>query len=212
MQRRTFVASAIGTCLYASSGCGTLLHPERRGQPHSHQIDWKVAALDGLGLILFFVPGVVAFAVDFYTGAIYLPDGPTFVPATPSGPPGGPAYPPPGYGAAPPGYGPPGYGPPAYGPPANGPPANGPPGYGPSIGTGAANLRRVVVPREQLEPQRIEAVVAEHTGRPVQLADSATRVSPLARLERFTDQCRRHQTDREFGLGFKTWRTGWRNA
>jgi hypothetical protein len=29
--------------------------------------------LDGLGLLLFFVPGVIAFAVDFGTGAIYLP-------------------------------------------------------------------------------------------------------------------------------------------
>jgi hypothetical protein len=43
--------------------------------PRSNDIDWKVAALNGLGLILFFVPGVVAFAVDFYTGAIYLPAG-----------------------------------------------------------------------------------------------------------------------------------------
>ena len=49
------------------------MHPERRGQPHSNQIDWRVAALGGFGLILFFVPGIVAFAVDFYTGAIYLP-------------------------------------------------------------------------------------------------------------------------------------------
>jgi hypothetical protein len=53
-------------------GCGTVLHPERRGQP-AGRIDWKIAALDGLGLLLFFVPGVIAFAVDFTTGAIYLP-------------------------------------------------------------------------------------------------------------------------------------------
>ena len=56
-----------------TGGCGILLYPERRGTPHHNQIDWKVAALDGLGLILFFVPGVVAFVVGFYTGAIYLP-------------------------------------------------------------------------------------------------------------------------------------------
>lgn len=30
-------------------------------------------ALDTLGLLLFFIPGVIAFAVDFTTGAIYLP-------------------------------------------------------------------------------------------------------------------------------------------
>lgn len=78
MQRRQFLSlvvshSSAGAVVCGVSGCGTLLHPERRGQLHSNQIDWKIVALDGLGLILFFIPGVVAFAVDFYTGAIYLP-------------------------------------------------------------------------------------------------------------------------------------------
>jgi hypothetical protein len=41
--------------------------------PHSRDLDWSVVALDALGLILFFVPGVIAFVVDFATGAIYLP-------------------------------------------------------------------------------------------------------------------------------------------
>lgn len=50
-----------------------MFHPERRGQPHSHHLDWQIVALDGLCLLLFFVPGVIAFAVDFATGAIYLP-------------------------------------------------------------------------------------------------------------------------------------------
>lgn len=54
------------------TGCGTLLHPERRGQ-RTGDLDWKIVALDGLGLMLFFVPGVIAFAVDFATGAIFLP-------------------------------------------------------------------------------------------------------------------------------------------
>jgi hypothetical protein len=36
-------------------------------------LDWKIVALNGLGLALFFIPGVVAFVVDFHTGAIYLP-------------------------------------------------------------------------------------------------------------------------------------------
>ena len=56
------------------SGCGTLLYPERKGQI-SGQIDPGVAVLDGIGLFLFFVPGVVAFAVDFSNGTIYLPGG-----------------------------------------------------------------------------------------------------------------------------------------
>ncbi len=55
-----------------TAGCGTIFHPERRGQP-AGQLDWKIVAADAVGLIFFFVPGVVAFAVDFATGAIYLP-------------------------------------------------------------------------------------------------------------------------------------------
>ena len=50
-----------------------LLHPERRNQPPGGGLDWSIVALDGLGLLLFFIPGVIAFAVDFATGAIYLP-------------------------------------------------------------------------------------------------------------------------------------------
>ncbi|BDX03216.1 hypothetical protein MACH16_19640 [Marinomonas pontica] len=56
------------------TACGTLLYPERRGQTNG-QIDVGVAALDAIGLLFFFVPGVVAFGVDFITGTIYLPGG-----------------------------------------------------------------------------------------------------------------------------------------
>ncbi|WP_428152860.1 hypothetical protein [Desulfococcus sp.] len=52
--------------------CGTILYPERRGQKMG-RIDAGVAVLDGIGLLFFIVPGVVAFAVDFATGAIFLP-------------------------------------------------------------------------------------------------------------------------------------------
>jgi hypothetical protein len=55
------------------AGCGMILHPERRGQPPGGGLDWSIVALDGLGLLLFFIPGVIAFAVDFSTGAIYFP-------------------------------------------------------------------------------------------------------------------------------------------
>jgi len=72
--RRQFLgASFAAACSTALSGCGLIMYPERRGQSHNGRIDWKVAALDGLGLCCFFVPGVIAFAVDFATGAIYLP-------------------------------------------------------------------------------------------------------------------------------------------
>jgi hypothetical protein len=53
-------------------GCGTIFYPERRGQP-AGRLDWKVVAFDAVGLVFFFVPGIIAFAVDFATGAIYLP-------------------------------------------------------------------------------------------------------------------------------------------
>lgn len=69
--RRHFLASvALG--ITGTAGCGTILYPERRGQP-AGRLDWGVVALDGVGLLLFFVPGVIAFAVDFATGSIYLP-------------------------------------------------------------------------------------------------------------------------------------------
>jgi hypothetical protein len=77
MQRRDFLQltaqwTAVG-CTAGVAGCGTIFYPERVHQPHSNDLDWKVVAFDGLGLLLFFVPGVIAFVVDFATGAIYLP-------------------------------------------------------------------------------------------------------------------------------------------
>lgn len=69
--KRSLIAFFILTQVTA---CGTLLYPERRGQT-TGQIDVGVAALNAVGLVLFFVPGVVAFGVDFITGAIYLPSG-----------------------------------------------------------------------------------------------------------------------------------------
>lgn len=55
-------------------GCGTLMHPERKGQ-RDGRIDVGVALLDGIGLFFFLIPGVIAFAVDFSNGTIYLPGG-----------------------------------------------------------------------------------------------------------------------------------------
>ena len=60
--------------LFTTTSCGTILYPERRGQ-RAGRIDAGVAVLDGIGLLFFLVPGVIAFAVDFATGAIYLPSG-----------------------------------------------------------------------------------------------------------------------------------------
>ena len=60
------------TLIAQLAGCGTLIHSERRGQ-RSGRIDPGIAILDGIGLLFFVIPGLIAFAIDFSTGAIYLP-------------------------------------------------------------------------------------------------------------------------------------------
>ncbi len=73
ISRTRFVSlSILGLLEMTTVGCGTILHPERKGQP-SGRLDWGVVALDAVGLLFFFVPGVIAFAVDFNNGTIYLP-------------------------------------------------------------------------------------------------------------------------------------------
>lgn len=68
-----FVKLAIFTVLLAQLvSCGTLMYPERRGQ-RSGRIDAGVAILDGVGLLLFVIPGIIAFVIDFHNGTIYLP-------------------------------------------------------------------------------------------------------------------------------------------
>ncbi|WP_106420293.1 hypothetical protein [Salinicola tamaricis] len=53
-------------------GCGTLFYPERKGQLPG-RIDPGVAIADGIGLLFFIVPGVIAYAIDFSNNTIYLP-------------------------------------------------------------------------------------------------------------------------------------------
>lgn len=54
------------------ASCGTILYPQREGQKVG-RIDPAVAILDGVGLLFFIIPGVIAFAVDFSNHTIYLP-------------------------------------------------------------------------------------------------------------------------------------------
>jgi len=56
------------------AACGTIFYPERRGQI-SGRIDPAIAVMDAIGLLFYIIPGLLAFAVDFITGAIYLPGG-----------------------------------------------------------------------------------------------------------------------------------------
>ncbi len=58
------------------AACGTILHPDRKGQAPGH-IDVGVAILDGIGLLFWIIPGVIAYAVDFSNNTIYLPHGRT---------------------------------------------------------------------------------------------------------------------------------------
>jgi hypothetical protein len=53
------------------ASCGYFLHPERRGQTEG-KIDTDTLLLDCALLLIGILPGVVALAVDFSTGAIYL--------------------------------------------------------------------------------------------------------------------------------------------
>ena len=73
MKNGVLTVAMVGIMLLDTS-CGTLLHPERKGQV-SGRIDPGIAVLDGIGLLFFVLPGVIAFAVDFTNGTIYLPPG-----------------------------------------------------------------------------------------------------------------------------------------
>ncbi|RLS54931.1 MAG: hypothetical protein DWH91_10565, partial [Planctomycetota bacterium] len=75
--RRAFQITTATWIASAASGCGTLFYPERRGQPRTGRLDWGVVGMDAIGLVLFFVPGVIAFAVDYYNGTLFYPEGTT---------------------------------------------------------------------------------------------------------------------------------------
>lgn len=57
---------------FQMAACGTILYPERKGQ-RDGRLDIGVVLLDGIGLLFFIIPGVIAYAVDFSNGTIYLP-------------------------------------------------------------------------------------------------------------------------------------------
>lgn len=72
--KKSILSLCMATYLFNAAGCGVLLYPERQGQ-EGGKIDPVVAILDGVGLLLYLVPGLVAFAIDFHQGTIYLPGG-----------------------------------------------------------------------------------------------------------------------------------------
>ena len=77
---RTILVILFPAMVMPMASCGTLLYPERRHSniqvdPGGRRVDPAVAVLDAVGLIFFVIPGIIAFAVDFGTGAIYCPKG-----------------------------------------------------------------------------------------------------------------------------------------
>jgi hypothetical protein len=54
--------------------CGTIMYPERKGQREG-RLDPAIVILDAVGLLFFLIPGVIAFAVDFNNGCIYMSGG-----------------------------------------------------------------------------------------------------------------------------------------
>ena len=50
------------------------MYPERKGQREG-RLDPAIVILDAVGLIFFLIPGVIAFAVDFNNGCIYMSGG-----------------------------------------------------------------------------------------------------------------------------------------
>ena len=56
------------------TACGTLFYPDRRGQIEG-RVDPLIVGLNAIGILFYVIPGLIAFGVDFATGAIYLPGG-----------------------------------------------------------------------------------------------------------------------------------------
>ncbi|MDM8348098.1 polyribonucleotide nucleotidyltransferase [Pseudomonas sp. sp1636] len=75
-QYRVIGGALTVTLLAQLAACGTLFFPDRRGQIEG-RIDPVVAALNAIGILFYVVPGLIAFGIDFATGAIYLPGGNT---------------------------------------------------------------------------------------------------------------------------------------
>jgi hypothetical protein len=75
---RVFKITVTSLLIFQLTGCGTLLYPERRGQI-AGRLDVGVVILDAIGLLFFIIPGVIAFAVDFSNGTIYLPARPIII-------------------------------------------------------------------------------------------------------------------------------------
>jgi hypothetical protein len=73
ISRKLMALALAASMAFLSTSCGTILYPERRGQPACGPLDPGVVILDALGLLFFVIPGIAAFIIDFSNGTIYLP-------------------------------------------------------------------------------------------------------------------------------------------
>lgn len=73
MIKKRLISLTLLIYLFSSTSCGVILYPERQGQTGG-KVDPAVALFDAVGLLLFIVPGLIAFAIDFHQGTIYLPN------------------------------------------------------------------------------------------------------------------------------------------
>ena len=73
-QTRVIGGLIVAALLTQLTACGTLFFPDRRGQIEG-RIDPMVAGLNAIGILFYVLPGLIAFGIDFATGAIYLPGG-----------------------------------------------------------------------------------------------------------------------------------------
>ncbi len=74
VKSRVIGGALIVALLTQLSACGSIFFPDRRGQIEG-KIDPVVAGLDAIGLLFYVIPGLIAFGIDFATGAIYFPEG-----------------------------------------------------------------------------------------------------------------------------------------
>ncbi|MFB4392042.1 polyribonucleotide nucleotidyltransferase [Pseudomonas sp. NPDC089554] len=71
---RVIGGALVATLLTQLTACGSIFYPDRRGQIEG-KLDPVIVALDAVGLLFYVIPGLIAFGVDFATGAIYYPGG-----------------------------------------------------------------------------------------------------------------------------------------
>ena len=70
---REVMVITVALLCYQLTGCGTILYPERRNKEPG-RLDVGIVLLDAFWLLVGIIPGIIAFAVDFSSGAIYLPE------------------------------------------------------------------------------------------------------------------------------------------